>query len=205
MHPLSTAPLSLVAPLVASVTSRLTLVLSILLLSGGIADAQLPLAWAGFGGGIGRTGGGTEVFRGSFAKSLRASIALRVQASWGLEASAAIQRPTTFDFAGNNVFGCAVSRCRSIISYNALGLAAVRGWAHKAEQVGAFNAGVLAARVFDNAAGHSTAIGFEIGAYHDIHRSARTALSVGTRVVLIPNVRGERLWHVPLELSFRTR
>lgn len=207
LGPLSSiAPFRVIARLGASVTSRLSAVASILLLCSSIADAQVPLAWARVSGGIGRTGGGTEVYRGSFAKDLRASVALRVRASWGLEASAVMQRPTSFDFDGNNVFGCAASTCSSIISYNALGLAAVRGWTHKTEQVGAISGGVLAVRIFDNAAaGHSTAIGFQVGTDRDIHRSARIALSVGTRVVLIPSVNGERLWHVPLELSFRTR
>jgi hypothetical protein len=184
--------------------------LLLLVLAARDLHAQRPRAWVALAGGLGPVGGGDTTYQGSLGKSLRAAAALRLSAGWALEGSGTVERRTILNFGGNNVLGYACvggQPCPSYYDFVGAGLAAVREWRRPGGgRRGALALGVGGYRVLgDFAARRTPAFGLQFGGERDIFQSRGAAVSLGTRAVLLPNVHGERLWHVPLELTLHTR
>lgn len=173
--------------------------------------AQRPRAWVALAGGLGLAGGGDTTYQGTMGKSLRAAAALRLGADWAMEGSGTVERRTILNFfGGNNVLGYACvggQPCPSHYDFEGVGLAAVREWRRPdGGRRGALALGAGWYRVLgDFAARRTPAFGLQFGGERDIFQARGAAVSLGTRAVLLPNVHGERLWHVPLELSLHTR
>jgi len=58
-------------------------------------------------------------------------------------------------------------------------------------------------RIKDGGPSTETALGVHVGLEALLHQWSRGALSLGVRAVALPDVRGERLWFVPLEFGVR--
>ena len=188
--------------------SRLGIALALALAARGLG-AQPPRGWVALAGGLGPAAGGDTVYQSTLGKSMRASVAARVGKGWALEASGTVERRTILSFGGNSGLGydCLGGvPCPSYYDFEGAGLAAVREWRRTdGRRRGAVALGVGEYRVLgDFAARRTSAFGLQFGVERDVWRTHAVAMSLGTRAVLLPNVHGESLWHVPLELSLRT-